>query len=132
MKPFQMYMLVCVLAILFFLIYKCYIYNIYIAFFRITVLQTVTKRSTILRNVGTLSSCAVFYLHNSPYRFHNSAGTTACPDRGSSRESLDSTPSTDLPCICRSEQLGKLKQKKESKSTQQSTFQHIGCVTESS
>lgn len=54
-----------------------------------------------------ISSCAVFSWHKSPYRFHSSAGTISCPDRGSSLGSHDSTPSTGPPCICRSEQLGR-------------------------
>lgn len=54
-----------------------------------------------------ISSCSAIYWHKSLYRFHSSAGTTSCPDRGSSLESHNSTLSTGPPCICRSEQLGR-------------------------
>lgn len=53
-----------------------------------------------------ISCCALLlFWHKSLYKFHSSAGTTSCPDRGSSPGSRDSTPSTGPPCICRWEQL---------------------------
>lgn len=52
-----------------------------------------------------VSSSAAASGRRSPCTSHSSAGTTACPDTGSSRGSLGSTRATGLPGTWRSEQL---------------------------
>lgn len=44
-----------------------------------------------------VNSSAAAFGHRSPCTSHSSAGTTACPDIGSSRVSLGSTQAIDLP-----------------------------------
>lgn len=78
-----------------------------------------------------ISCCALLFWRKSLDRFHSSAGTTSCPDRGSSPGSRGSTPSTGPPCTCRSEQLGPRSGERESISIQAMTGLHPNPVLNS-
>lgn len=59
-------------------------------------INNVVAKSCEPASLPEVNSSAAAFGHRSPCRSHSSAGTTACPDTGSSRVSLGSTQATDL------------------------------------